>query len=167
MTIEEFLKTLPDDRRRVIAAVRDVMIENLDPDYEEGVEAGAIVYSVPHRVFPAGYHCDPKKPLPFATISSQKKHVSLHLMALYIGGEESAGEDSEARRFREAWTRTGKKLDAGKGCVRFKTLDQVPLEVLGETIRRLPARVYAAKYQEALERRPERPRGRTARRSGR
>src|SRR3954452_8277978 len=111
-TVEDYLKSLPEDRRLAISAVRKVILENLDKDYEEGIQYGMIGYYVPHRVFPAGYHCDPRQPLPVAGLASQKGHMSLYLMAVYGHGDTGAW-------FREAWAKTGKKLDMGKSCVRF------------------------------------------------
>jgi len=143
-TVAAYLASLPDDRRAALEAVRTVIKKNLDKDYEEGLQYGMIGYFVPHRVFPAGYHCDPKQPLPFAALASQKAHMSLHLMGLYIGPDGQ--EPPEAADFRAAWTKTGRKLDMGKACVRFKKLEDVALDVVGETIRRLPVKLYVARY---------------------
>lgn len=134
-TVEAYLATLPEDRRTAIEAVRKVILDNLDEDYEEGVQYGMIGYYVPHRVYPAGYHCDPKQPLPFAALASQKGYMSLHLMCVY-------GHEALRRWFEEEWTRAGKTLNMGKSCVRFKKLDDLALDVIGEAIRRVPARKY-------------------------
>ena len=134
-TVEQYLAELPDDRRAAIEAVRRVILDNLDEEYEEGMSYGMIGYYVPHRVYPAGYHCDPKLPLPFANLASQKNHMALYLMCIY-------GDSPLAHWFREAWARTGKKLDMGKACVRFKKLDDLALDVIGEAIKRVPARTY-------------------------
>jgi hypothetical protein len=134
-TVGEYLAGLPDDRRRALEAVRRVVLENLDKDYEEGMQYGMIGYYVPHRVYPAGYHCDPAQPLPFAQLASQKNHMALYLMCVY-------GNSEHASWFREAWARTGKKLDMGKACVRFKKVEDLALDVIGEAIRRVPARKY-------------------------
>ena len=150
-SVETYLASLPADRRAAISAIRDVIRANLDDGYEEGMQYGMIGYYVPHRLFPAGYHTDPKQPLPFAALASQKQHMSLYLMGVYCGCAEGAdGETRDAKWFREAWTRTGKKLDMGKACVRFKNLDDVALDVVGEAIRRIPAKTYVARYQETL-----------------
>ena len=98
-TVEQYLSELPEDRRRALEAVRRVILKNLDKDYEEGMQYGMIGYYVPHRVHPAGYHCDPKQPLPFANLGSQKNHMALYLMCIY-------GESDLSRWFREAWART-------------------------------------------------------------
>jgi hypothetical protein len=134
-TVAEYLAELPDDRRLALSAVREVVLKNLDRDYEEGMQYGMIGYYVPHRVYPAGYHCDPKQPLPFAGLASQKNHMSLYLMCTY-------GDTRHASWFRQAWAKTGKKLDMGKSCIRFKKLDDLALEVIAEAIRRVPAKKY-------------------------
>ena len=86
-TVAEYLSRLPEDRRKDIDAVRQVILKNLDQDYEEGIQYGMIGYYVPHRVFPAGYHCDPRQPLPFAALGSQKNYMSLYLMCVYGDSE--------------------------------------------------------------------------------
>jgi hypothetical protein len=150
-TVAQYLASLPPDRRAAISAVRRVIRANLDPGYQEGIQYGMIGYYVPHRLFPAGYHADPRQPLPFAALASQKSYLSLYLMGTYCGcGEGPGGETADARWFREAWTATGKKLDMGKSCIRWKKVDDVPLEVIGEAIRRLPARTYIERYQAVL-----------------
>lgn len=139
-TIDQYLQALPDDRRQALAAIRKVIRDNLDPDFEEGIQYGMIGYYVPHRVFPPGYHCDPKQPLPFASLASQKSHMALYLMCVY-------GDPKEEKFLRERWAKTGKKLDMGKSCIRFKKLDDVPLEVIGEVIRRTTAKAFIARYE--------------------
>jgi hypothetical protein len=143
-TVAEYLSSLPEDRRRAIEAVRQVILQNLDKDYEEGMQYGMIGYYVPHRVYPAGYHCDPKQPLPFAALGSQKNYMSVYLMCVY-------GESKLAQWFREAWAKTGKKLDMGKSCVRFKKPEDLALEVIGEAIKRVPAKAYIEHCEKALK----------------
>lgn len=139
-TVADYLASLPEDRRRAVEAVRAVILENLDADYAEGMSYGMIGYAVPHRVYPAGYHADPRQPLPFAALASQKAHLSLYLMPLNCG---DAPEPAEYLRwFCEAWAAAGKKLDLGKACIRFKRLEDVPLAVIGEAVRRVPAKTY-------------------------
>jgi hypothetical protein len=142
-TVTQYLASLPEDRRRAISAVRDVILENLDKDYEEGIQYGMLSYYVPHKVFPAGYHCDPKQPLPFASLASQKNHMAVYLMGIY-------GQPEQEKWFRAAWAKTGKKLDMGKSCVRFKKLEDVALDVVGEAIRRAPAKAYIAHYESVI-----------------
>ena len=142
-TVAEYLASLPADRRDAISAVRDVILANLDEGYEEGMSYGMIGYAVPHSVYPPGYHCDPKLPLPFAGLGSQKGHMSLHLMGLHGHAEREAW-------FRKAFAAAGKKLDMGKACVRFKRAEDLPLAVIGEAIKRVPSKVYIKFYEETI-----------------
>ena len=132
-TVRDYLNALPADRRAAIETVRTVILANLDRDYEEGIQYGMLGYYVPHRIYPAGYHCDPKQPLPFAALASQKNYMSLYLMSVY-------GDEALARAFRQAWEKTGKKLDMGKACIRFTSAEHVALDVVGDTIRKIPAK---------------------------
>jgi uncharacterized protein YdhG (YjbR/CyaY superfamily) len=141
--VDEYLASLPQDRREALEAVRKVILANLDKDYEEGIQYGMIGYYVPHRVFPPGYHCDPKQPLPFASLASQKSHMAVYLMGCY-------GSPEQESWFRDAWAKTGKKLDMGKSCVRFKKLSDLALDVIGESIKRMPAKAFVAQYQESI-----------------
>lgn len=153
-TVQQYLAELPADRRAAIQAVREVILQNLDQGYEEGMQYGMIGYHVPHRIFPAGYHCDPKQPLPFAALASQKNYMAVYLWSVYAEG-------SEERWFREAWARTGKKLDMGKCCIRFRRLEDAALNVIGEAIRRVPMKTHIAQYQSSLENRVPRSAGGT------
>jgi hypothetical protein len=149
-TVAQYIAELPADRRGAIQAVRKVILKNLDKDYEEGMLYGQICYYVPHRVFPAGYHCDPSKPLCYAGLASQKGYMTLGLMCIY-------GSTNEAEWFRRAWTSTGKRLDMGKSCIRFKKIEDVPLEVVGEAVRRVPAKKYVEQYVKMLSDRGKGP----------
>ena len=99
-TVEAYLAELPEDRRHILQAVREVILRNLPAGYEEGMQYGMIGYFVPHAVYPAGYHCDPKQPLPFAGLASQKNHVSLYLMCIY-------GDQAQRAWFEKAWAAAG------------------------------------------------------------
>ena len=134
-TVKDYLAELPEDRRAAIQAVREVILKNLDHEFEEGMQYGMIGYYVPHSVYPPGYHCDPRQPLGFACLASQKNHMALYLMCVY-------GDQNQRKWFEAEWKKAGKKLDMGKSCVRFKKLDDLALDVIGETIRRVTARKY-------------------------
>ncbi len=149
-TVAEYLKAMPADRRAEIDKVRKVILENLDADYEEGMQYGMIGYYVPHRILPQGYHCDPKQPLPFAGLASQKGYNSLYLMSVY-------GDAEHAKWFHQAWAKTGKKLDMGKACIRFKKADDLALDVVGEVFRRVPAARYVERYLITLATMKSRP----------
>ena len=142
-TVEDYLKSLPEDRRAAISAVRKVILANLPKGYEECMSYGMIGYVVPHRIYPAGYHCDPKLPLPFANLASQKNHMALYLMCCY-------GDPATNEWFVKAWRAAGKKLDMGKSCVRFKKLEDVSLEVIGQLIARVPVAHYITHIEKVL-----------------
>lgn len=139
-TVEQYLAELSEDRRAAVQAVREVILKNLDPLYREGMQYGMIGYAVPHSVFPDGYHCDPKQPLPFAGLASQKNHMSVYLMTVY-------GEGSHWNWFRTEWAKTGKKLDMGKCCIRFKRVEDLALDLIGKAIRDAPTKKYIAWYE--------------------
>ncbi len=142
-TVKQYLAELPKDRREALQAIRAVLLKNLPKGYEEGMQCGMIGYFVPHSVYPPGYQCDPKQPLPFAGLASQKNHMSIHLMSVY-------GDPELAAWFREAWAKSGKKLDMGKSCVRFKKIDDVPLKVIGQVIKRVPVKKFIEYYESTI-----------------
>ena len=151
-SVSQYLKELPADRRKAISAVRDVILDNIDPGIEEIMSYGMIGYHVSLRVYPGGYHCNPQMPLPYVSLASQKNNLAVYMMGLYMDPDDAAW-------FQKAWKASGKRLDMGKSCVRFKTLDDIPLDVLAEAIRRMPSKRYIATYEAGLvgtgkERRP-------------
>jgi uncharacterized protein YdhG (YjbR/CyaY superfamily) len=148
-TVADYLASLPEDRRKEIEKVRAVILKNLDKDFREGMSYGMIGYAVPHSIFPAGYHCDPKQPLPYAGLASQKNHMSIYMMGLYIGATDEKPSELLSW-FKDAWAKTGKKLDMGKACIRFKKADDLALDVLGEAFKRLPAKKYIETYLQVL-----------------
>ncbi len=143
-TVKDYLASLPADRRAAIEGVRRTILDNLDPTYEEGMQYGMIGYYVPHSVYPPGYHCDPQQPLPFVCLASQKNYLSLYMGCVY-------GDSELARWFKAAWAKSGKKLDMGKSCIRFRKLDDLPLGVIGEAIARMPAKKWMEVYQTAIK----------------
>ncbi len=143
-SVEAYLKELPVDRRAAIAAVRDIILKNMDKGFEEGMSYGMIGYCVPHSIFPPGYHCNPAQPLPFAGLASQKQYMSLYMMSAY-------GDTGEDAWLREQFKKAGKTLDMGKCCIRFKTLDDLPLDVIAQAFRRVKLKDYVARYERALE----------------
>lgn len=147
-TVAAYLKSLPPDRSAALQTVREVILKNLDKEYEEGMLYGMIGYFIPHRIYPAGYHVNPALPLSFAGLASQKNHMSLYMMGVYCGcGEDMKTATPLAKWFREAWVKAGKKVDMGKACIRFKKVDDLALDVIGEAIARQPARKYIAHYE--------------------
>jgi hypothetical protein len=148
-TVKEYLASLPPDRRAEIEAVRKVILKNLGKGYEECMMYGMIGYSIPHELYPPGYHCDPTKPIGIAGLASQKNYMSVYLMCVYYSTES-------AKAFQKAWKATGKKLDMGKCCIRFKKADDLALDVLGKTIKDTPVKKCIAIYESALAQNAER-----------
>jgi hypothetical protein len=135
--VEEYLDDLPDERREAISAVRDVVNEHLPEGYEEVISHGMISWVIPLEDYPDTYN---GQPLGVASLASQKNYMSLYLLGVYA---DEGLEDW----FRAQYAERGLKLDMGKSCVRFKRLDQVPLDVVGEVIRRVPPDAYIARYE--------------------
>lgn len=143
-TVEAYLAELSADRRAAIETVRRVIRDNLDAGFEEGMQYGMIGYFIPHRIYPPGYHCDPKQPLPFAGIASQKNHMSMYLGCVY-------GDEGKAAKFKKAWAAAGKKLDMGKACIRFKRIENLALDVIADTVKNETAEGYIAYYEHAIK----------------
>jgi len=139
-TVAKYLAELPPERRSALQAVLSVIRANIDPGFSEGMQHGMIGWFVPHKLYPAGYHCDPKQPLPFAGLASQKNYMALYMGCLYADG-------SELERFQKRWTATGKKLDMGKSCIRFKKIDDLPLDVIGEAFARIKVKRFIDDYE--------------------
>jgi hypothetical protein len=142
-TVEEYLAQLPEDRREAIAAFREVILANLPAGVEEGMQYGMIGYFIPHSRYPNGYHCDPKQPLPFVHLASQKAHMAFYAFCLY--------PDTELKQwFQEAYAAAGKKLDMGAACMRFKRLDQVPLDVIAQLLQRVTVEKFIEVYERSI-----------------
>ena len=136
-TPAEYIVQLPDERREMLTALRDVIVRNLPPGYAEGIEFGMISNHVPLERLPKAYN---GRPLMYAALANQKHYVSLYLMNVY-------GDPETRTWFREQWAASGKRLDMGKSCIRFRSLENVPLDILGQAIARTPVERYLAKYE--------------------
>ncbi|MBL4770507.1 MAG: DUF1801 domain-containing protein [Planctomycetes bacterium] len=139
-TVKEYLAELPDDRRKAIMALRKVIKANLGKGFKEGMQYGMIGYFVPHTVYPKGYHCSPEQPLPFCSLASQKNHMAFYSFFLYMNPKQ-------LKLFQDEWKVSGNKLDMGKSCVKFKKLENVPLEVIGNAVARVSVEDYVAGYE--------------------
>lgn len=148
-SVADYLAELPAERRAEVQRVRSVILANLDKGFTEMMQYGMIGYAVPHSIYPPGYHCKPEEPLPFAGLAAQKNAYSLYVMALYMA---EAGAKASALRawFDQAWAKSGKKLDMGKACIRFKKADDLALDVIGELFKRVTAKTYIEVYTSAL-----------------
>ena len=141
-TVDQYLAALPADRRAALSAVRKVINENLPDGYEEGMQFGMIGWYVPLSMYPAGYGENPKVPLPFLALASQKSGMVLHFLCFY-------GHPTLSTWFTSEYKKSGKKLDMGKGCVRFKSLEDLALDVVGRTVARVSVEEHMANYQAA------------------
>ena len=139
-TVKEYLDALSGERREALEAVIDLGSKKLDKRFQHGMQYGMPAWYLPHSEYPDGYHCDPKQPLPFASVASQKKHIGLYLFCVYC--DESAKD-----QFVEEWKTSGKRLDMGKSCVRVKDLDGIPMDVLGRAFKRMSAKKFIAAYE--------------------
>ncbi|MFN7876506.1 MAG: DUF1801 domain-containing protein [Pirellula sp.] len=142
-TVDQYIEELTSDRQEAISAVRKVILKNIDPSFQETMQYGMIGYSVPHSLYPAGYHCDPKQPLPFAGLASQKNYMSLYLISAYNDTEFDSW-------IRKAFEKVGKKLDMGKCCIRFKKLEDLPMEIVAEAFRRVRCSQFVESYEAFL-----------------
>lgn len=134
---EAYLKKLPEERRKVVAALRKLVLRHLPKGYEEAVRYGMLTYEVPLSRFPKTYN---KQPLMYLGLSAQKNYYALHLMCLY-------GESERKKKFVAAFKKAGKKLDMGKACVRFKALDDLLLDAVAEAVASVPLEAYLKVYE--------------------
>ena len=135
-TVDEYIASLPEERKVAITKLRKVIKKNLPKGFKEEMSYGMIGIVVPHSIYPAGYHCNPKLPLPLINLGSQKNFISLHHMGLY--GSKNLLDWFVAEYAKQV----DLKLDMGKGCVRFKKMDQIPYDLIGELV----AKVSVADY---------------------
>jgi hypothetical protein len=139
-TVAEYLAALPADRRAALNAVRRGINRALPKGYKEGIQFGMISWFVPLSTYPAGYGGNPEQPLTLIALASKKSYMALHMICFY-------GQPELRDWFIAQYDKSGKKLDMGQGCLRFKTLPDLALDVVEGTIARLPVKKYAAGYQ--------------------
>lgn len=145
-TPEDYLAQIPEDRQGPMTQLRDIILENLPKDFKEGMSYGMIGYVVPHSVYPAGYHCDPKLPLPFMSIASQKNFVAFYHMGIYANPDLLKWFEAEYPKYVKT------KLDMGKSCIRFKKPDQIPFELIGELVSKMSCQDWIDLYEKNLKR---------------
>lgn len=146
LTVENYLKEVPTERQEAFSRLRNVILENLPKGFSEGMGYGMIGYSVPHSLYPAGYHCDPKIPLPFLSIASQKNFIAIYHMGIYA-------DEILLKWFTEEFARVSKtKLDMGKSCIRFKKPDQIPFELIGKLASKMTPDQWIAMYEKNYKR---------------
>lgn len=143
---KEYLEALPDERKEAVGKMRETILANLPAEFKETMSYGMIGYVVPHDVYPPGYHCDPKLPLPFMSIASQKNFVALYHMGMYA---DPALLDWFTQEYVK---RVTTKLDMGKSCVRFKKMDKIPFDLIGELTAKMTAQDWIELYEQNVKR---------------
>jgi len=143
-SIEEYAAQLPEDRQRAIESLRKSISKNLPKGFQETMSYGMIGYVVPHSLFPAGYHCDPKLPLPFINIASQKNFVALYHMGIYADPQLLEWFVAEYPKHCKY------KLDMGKSCIRFKKVDDIPYDLIAELAKKMSIQDWIGRYEAAF-----------------
>ena len=144
-SVIDYLNQIPAERKDAMNKLRQTILDNLPKGFEETMSYGMIGYVVPHSLYPAGYHCDPKLPLPFMSIASQKNFVAFYHMGIYANPELLA-------LFQEEYPKHVKtKLDMGKSCIRFKKPDQMPFELLGKLVAKMTVAEWIENYESELK----------------
>lgn len=145
-TVKEYLQAIPEERKEPIRKLRETILKNLPKGFEEGFGYGMIGYVVPHSLYPSGYHCDPKQPLPFMGFASQKNFISFYHMGIYANPEL-------LKWFQEEYAKVvTTKLDMGKSCIRFKKPDHIPFELIGILVKKMNPKDWIELYEKQLKR---------------
>ncbi len=146
VTVEQYVAESPADRQYIITKLRKTIQKNLPKGFAEGMGYGMIGYVVPHSIYPPGYHCDPKLPLPFLSLASQKNFIALYHMGMYADADL-------LKWFTGEYAKAGVgKLDMGKSCIRFKKPENIPYTLIGELCSKLTVKEWIEKYEKMLKR---------------
>ncbi|MGZ5243346.1 MAG: DUF1801 domain-containing protein [Bacteroidia bacterium] len=144
-TAEDYILQLPEERKQSFNQLRNILLHNLPKGFSETITYGMISYVVPHSMYPAGYHCDPKQPLPFISIASQKNFIALYHMGIY------ADKDLLDWFVNEYPKHSKTKLDMGKSCIRFKKPDQIPYDLIAELVQKISPEEWIETYENNLK----------------
>jgi uncharacterized protein YdhG (YjbR/CyaY superfamily) len=141
-TPEQYLAELPEDRKAPMQRLRNTIKNNLPKGFEEVMSYGMLGYVVPHSIYPDGYHCTPKLPLPFMNVASQKNFIAVYHMGIY-------GSNHLLDWFVTEYPKNAKtKLDMGKGCIRFKKMEDIPFDLIGELASKISVEEYITLYEQ-------------------
>ncbi|MDR6564388.1 MULTISPECIES: DUF1801 domain-containing protein [unclassified Arcicella] len=146
LTPDEYVEQLPEDRKLAINALRKAILENIPEGFSEVMSYGMIGYVIPHSLYPDGYHCDPSLPLPFLNIASQKNFVAVYHMMVYSDPTLHEWFVAEYPKHTKA------KLDMGKSCIRFKKVDQIPYQLIGELATKVTVDEWISRYEKSYKR---------------
>jgi uncharacterized protein YdhG (YjbR/CyaY superfamily) len=145
MTPEKYIDQLPEERRAVMQELRKAIMDNLPEGFQEEMSYGMIGYVVPHKLYPKGYHCDAKLPLPFLSIASQKNFIAIYHMGIYANM-------NLLNWFTEEFPKHSKsKLDMGKSCIRFKKINDIPMELIGSLCQKMSPQEWIELYESAFK----------------
>ena len=145
-TVEDYMSELPTERQEAMTKLRKEIKKNLPKGFREGMGYGMMGYSVPHSLYPPGYHCDPKLPLPFIGIGSQKNFIAVYHMGVYA-------DPKLLKWFKDEYAKAGVgKLDMGKSCIRFKKPENIPYKLIGELASKMTPQQWIEKYEKILKR---------------
>ena len=145
-TVDEYISELPKDRQEAISKLRKEIKKNLPKGFKEGMGYGMMGYSVPHSIYPPGYHCDPKLPLPFMGLASQKNFIAVYHMGIYA-------DPKLMKWFTDAYAKeVPGKLDMGKSCIRFKKPENIPVRLIGELASKMTVEDWITMYENNLKR---------------
>jgi uncharacterized protein YdhG (YjbR/CyaY superfamily) len=139
-TVDQYIKELPADRIEPMKKLREVIRKNIPKGFEEGMGYGMMGYDVPHSLYPGGYHCDPKQPVPFVGLASQKNSINFYHMGIYSNPELLKWFVDEYKKACKS------KLDMGKSCVRFHKFDDIPYELIGELMQKITVKMWIEHY---------------------
>lgn len=143
-TPQEYMDALPEDRKAAMSTLRNTINKNLPKGFKETIGYGMLCYVVPHSTYPNGYHCDPKLPLPFLSVASQKNFIAVYHMGIYMDKELLDWFTAEYPKHVKT------KLDMGKSCIRFKKMDQIPFDLLGELFQKMTVEDWISRYESVL-----------------
>ncbi|OZV71019.1 DUF1801 domain-containing protein [Winogradskyella aurantia] len=143
---EDYINQVPEERQNALRKLRSVINNNLPKGFEEGIIYKMIGYYVPHAVYPNGYHCDPKIPLPFMSFASQKNSINLYHSGIYANQDLYDWFVDEYPKY------SSRKLDMGKSCIRFKNPDDIPYQLIGELTKKISCKDWITTYESTLKR---------------
>lgn len=144
-TFKDYIDELPDDRKEAMTKLRKIILDNLPKGFSETIGLTGLGYSIPHTLYPNGYHCDPKQPLPFIGIGSQKNFIAIYHMGLYADKKLLDWFTSEYPKHSKT------KLDMGKSCIRFKKMDQIPFKLIGELSAKITPKEWIETYERIIK----------------
>lgn len=145
-TPQEYIDSLPADRKKAMTELRKVIAKNIPKGFKEEMGYGMLGYVVPHSLYPAGYHCDPKLPLPFMGMASQKNFIAVYHMGVYADPKLLNWFTSEYSKQCKA------KLDMGKSCIRFKKIEDIPFKLIGELASKITPKDWINTYEKNIKR---------------